>query len=72
MASILKLTCVTPTGVTSPAKQSGCNTGGTGFTNSYTGPSGVMPIGPDPISGEPLTGKRSIFLWGETTHTNYY
>ena len=63
--------CEPQTLVSSPAKNAGCNTGGLGWTPEYTGASGVVPIGAEPPAGETLTGKRSLYVWGEITHVNY-
>lgn len=55
----------------SPSHNAGCNLGGVGYTPTYVGGSGAMPVGADPVDGERLTGKRALNLWAELTHTNY-
>lgn len=42
---------------------SGCNNGGIGFTQAYTGPYGTVPVHPDPEPGETLTGKDTVDVW---------
>lgn len=64
--------CVTtPSTVDSPSPSAGCNHGGVGFTVSYTGASGSVPVGADPNDGETLTGKTTAHVWVEITHTAY-
>lgn len=53
------------------APNPGCNSGGRGWVPSYVGPSGVVPTVADPIPGETLTGKRSIYVEAAITHTRY-
>lgn len=63
--------CVPQTSVTTPARNAGCNLGGVGYSATYVGGSGGMPVGPDPLDGERLTGKRALNVWAEVTHANY-
>lgn len=64
------ITCTPTTIVTSPSRASGCNQGGIGWTPSYLGSSGSVPIGADPSDGEILTGKRIVRIWAEVNHVN--
>lgn len=70
-SSIPLIPCTPRTIVSSPPRNAGCNQGGVGWTPSYVGASGVVPVGADPVDGELLTGKRSIYLWAEMAHRNY-
>lgn len=70
-SSIPLIPCTPTTIVSSPARASGCNQGGVGWTPSYIGASGSVPIGANPTDGETLTGKRVIRVWAEMTHTLY-
>jgi len=53
-----------------PASSAGSNQGGVGFTATYTGASGSVPIGDDAEDGEVLTGARTLHVWAEVTHVN--
>lgn len=46
----------------------GGSEGGTGYVQTYTGASGVVPVAADPAAGESLTGKTSLHVWAEITH----
>lgn len=46
----------------------GSSQGGEGYVPTYTGPSGTVPVAPDPAVGETLTGKTSLHVWVELTH----
>jgi hypothetical protein len=61
----------TTTVLTSPAHSAGCNQGGTGWTPTFTGTSGSVPVGADPVVGETLTGKPGVHVWAEITNTIY-
>lgn len=52
---------------------SGCNVGGVGSTPLYdtAGGVGTVPIHPDPIDGEDLTGKIEVDFWVEIRHQDY-
>ncbi len=66
------VTCIpSVTVLSSPAVAAGCNQGGTGWKPFYLGASGTVPVAADPDDGEPLTGKRSVHVWYEHTHTTY-
>lgn len=70
--AIPTVTCIPSTSVlSSPSAAAGCNQGGTGFIATYTGASGTVPVAADPDDGETLTGKRTVHLWVEVTHTHY-
>ncbi len=56
--------------LTSPSSSAGSNQGGTGYTASYTGASGSVPVGADSVDGEALTGSRTWIVWVEVTHLN--
>lgn len=67
-------TCNPQTTVSNGGKgNAGCNTGGVGWTRSYTGPWGAVPQHADPTDGELLTGKESkgIEAWIELKHVDY-
>ena len=49
----------------------GCNTGGTDWVSSYTGPYGNVPQHADPVDGETLDGKAAIDIWMEINHQDY-
>ena len=51
-----------------PSSSAGSNQGGTGYTATYGGVSGTVPVGADPAAGELLTGARSLHVWVEVTH----
>lgn len=70
-SSIPLVTCTPTTIVSSPARNSGCNEGGEGWTPSYLGASGFVPIGANPIDGELLTGKDNICIWAEMQHDSF-
>lgn len=70
-ASIPLIPCTPRTLVSSPSRNAGCNEGGVGWTPTYTGASGVVPVGANPTDGELLTGKRTIYLYAQMTHRNY-
>lgn len=55
----------------SPAPNPGCNGGGVGFVPEYTGPSGSVPVAPDPDPPETLLGETQITIEAEATHTRY-
>lgn len=63
--------CAPQSIISSPSPSAGCSKGGTGWRRTYTGPSGKVPIGADPVDGETMTGKTAVHLWIEITHTNY-
>lgn len=72
-SALIPLIPKTPTTiVTSPPRSAGCNLGGVGWSPLYTGPSGVVPIGADPIYGELLTGSRIVRVWAEVNHDDTY
>ncbi len=52
----------------SPTISAGSNQGGTGYTATYTGASGSVPVGANPAEGDALTGARTIHVWAEVTH----
>ncbi len=54
--------------LTSPASSAGSNQGGTGYTATYTGVSGTVPIGADAVDGAAFTGQRTLHVWAEVTH----
>lgn len=51
----------------------GCNTGGVGWTRSYTGDPGTVPQHDDPDPGETMAGRPSSVFepWVELVHTAY-
>lgn len=58
--------------VTSPSRSAGCNLGGVGWSPEYTGPSGTVPVGANPVYGELLTGSRIVRVWAEVNHDDTY
>jgi hypothetical protein len=50
---------------------SGCNNGGLGFVEPYTGPYGTVPVHPNPPAGEDLKGKDGADLYVEFEHEYY-
>jgi hypothetical protein len=51
--------------------KAGCNNGGVGWTRSYTGTPGTVPVHADPTNGEALTGKTAIDVWVELDVVSY-
>lgn len=69
-SSIPLITCAPITIISSPARNSGCNQGGVGWSPTYLGDSGFVPIGANPTDGESLTGHRVINVWAQIEHDN--
>lgn len=69
-SSIPLITCTPTTIISSPARNSGCNQGGVGWSPTYLGGSGFVPIGANPTDGELLTGHRVINVWAQIEHDN--
>lgn len=67
-----QIKCTPITIRSSPARNAGCNNGGTGWTPSYSGVSGTVPVGANPIDGETLTGKQAVNMWVELEHRVYF